>query len=397
MGTSAPIYMDYHATTPVDRAVLEAMLPYFCEKFGNAGSVTHPVGWEAQEVVDTSRKQIAQHLGASSKELIFTSGATESNNLALFGLARQKRRKGNHIVSAQTEHKAILDPLKRLTTERLGVTLLEVGKNGTSEAGRIDLGQLREAIGPDTFLVTIMAGNNEVGTLEQLAEIGKICNEKGALFHCDATQVAGKIDLDVKELGMHLLSLSAHKIYGPKGVGLLYVSRRAPVVRLEPLFYGGGHENNMRSGTLNVGGIVGLAKALELSLQKREDEERRLFQLRKRLFEGFQREIPNVILNGPSLDDPAKRLAGNLNCQFVGVEGQSLMMSMRELAVSSGSACTAANPEPSHVLRALGIADDHVRSSLRFGLGRFTTKDEVDRTIVMVAETVERLRQMSCH
>ncbi len=390
-----PVYMDNHATTRVDRRVVEAMLPYFTEVYGNSGSVSHTFGWDAQDAVDRSRESIAGAIGASAREVVFTSGATESNNLAIRGIAERPRRKGNHIVSVTTEHKAVLDPLGRLARRGYDVTFLPVEQAGSPRAGRIAAGQVAAAIRDDTALVTVMLANNEIGVLQPLAEISAVCKERGVVLHSDATQAVGKIPVDVKQLGVDLMSFSAHKIYGPKGVGALYVRRGAPAIRLEPQIDGGGQEGGRRSGTLNVPGIVGFAAALKLCIDELPDESRRLRKLRDRLYNGLRSLITDVELNGPALDDPELRLGGNLNCSFAYVDGEALMMSMRDLAVSSGSACTSANPEPSHVLRALGLNDDQTRASLRFGLGRSNTEEEVDFAIATVAEAVQRLRQMS--
>ncbi len=390
-----PVYMDNHATTRVDPRVVEAMLPYFTEVYGNSGSVSHTFGWDAQDAVDRSRESIAGAIGASAREVVFTSGATESNNLAIRGIAERPRRKGNHIVSVTTEHKAVLDPLGRLARRGYDVTFLPVEQAGSPRAGRISAGQVAAAIRDDTALVTVMLANNEIGVLQPLAEISAVCKERGVVLHSDATQAVGKIPVDVKQLGVDLMSFSAHKIYGPKGVGALYVRRGAPAIRLEPQIDGGGQEGGRRSGTLIVPGIVGFAAALKLCVDELPDESRRLRKLRDRLYKGLRSSITDVELNGPALDDAELRLGGNLNCSFAYVDGEALMMSMRDLAVSSGSACTSANPEPSHVLRALGLNDDQTRASLRFGLGRSNTEEEVDFAIATVAEAVQRLRQMS--
>ena len=391
---NTPVYMDNQATTRVDPRVLDAMLPYFSDRYGNPGSTSHVFGWDAKEAVDRARQSVAAAIGASAREIIFTSGATESNNLAIRGVAERSAHKGNHIVSVATEHKAVLDPLAKLERRGWQLTLLPVRPNGQRDAGLVDLEELAAAIRDDTILVSVMLANNEIGAIQPLEPIGRICKARGVLLHTDATQAAGKIPIDVESLGVDLLSLSAHKIYGPKGVGALYVRRRRPSVRLESQIDGGRQERGLRSGTLNVPGIVGLAKALELCIEEMPYESGRLARLRNRLFDGLCDAIEGVSLNGPALDDPAIRLAGNLNCAFAGVDGEALMMSMRDLAVSSGSACTSADPAPSHVLRALGLGDDHVRSSLRFSLGRFNTEEEVDFAIETVADTVGRLRSL---
>jgi cysteine desulfurase len=390
-----PIYLDNHATTRLDPRVLQAMLPFFDEQFGNAGSVSHVFGWDARKAVDDARQRVAQAIGATERDIVFTSGATESNNLALRGLADRTRRRGNHLVSVQTEHKSLLDPLRRLARRGFEVTLLPVEPATSPQAGWLDPQQVAAALRDDTLLVSVMLANNEIGILQPVAEIARLCREREVLVHCDATQAVGKTPVDADQLGVDLLSFSAHKIYGPKGVGGLYVRRAGGRVRLEPQIDGGGQEGGFRSGTLNVPGIVGLATALELCLATQDQENQRLSELRDRLFAGLQREVPDVHLNGPALTSPQLRLAGNLNLAFPLVDGEALMMSMRDVAVSSGSACTSANPEPSHVLRALGLNDDLVRASLRFGLGRFNTVEEIDFTIGAVAESVQRLRRLS--
>jgi cysteine desulfurase len=390
-----PVYMDDHATTRVDPRVVESMLPFFNENYGNAGSTSHCFGWDAAEAVDAARKAITTSIGCSPRELVFTSGATESNNLVLRGIAHQNRRTGGHLISVTTEHKAILDPLQRLSRRGCEVTLIDVKPAGTPDAGRVDIQQILDAMTDDTLLVSVMLANNEIGVIQQLAELGLECQTRGVLLHTDATQAVGRIPVNVEELQVDLLSFSAHKIYGPKGVGGLYVRRRSPRIKLDPQIDGGGQEGGRRSGTLNVPGIVGFAHALSLCLADIHDETKRLHTLRNELFNGLTAGIDDVVLNGPLLDDPRLRLAGNLNCSFALVDGEALMMSMRDLAVSSGSACTSANPEPSHVLRAIGLDDDQTRASLRFGLGRFTTAEEVKFAVETVAEAVLRLRRMS--
>ncbi len=402
---ATPIYMDNQATTRMDPRVVETMLPYFTEKYGNAGSVSHPFGWEAKDAVDAATMAVAKSIGASVREVVFTSGATEANNLAIRGVVERVNRKGNHIVSVATEHKAVLDPLKRLGRRDFEVTLLPVTSRESDVPGLITATQVADAIRDDTVLVSVMLANNEIGVIEPLAEIGRVCKERGVLLHCDAAQAVGKIPVDVEALQVDLLSFSGHKIYGPRGTGVLYVRRRNPSVRMEPQIVGGGQQDGRRSGTLDVPSIVGLAKALELCLEEMPAEMTRLAQLRYRLFAGLTSELSEVVLNGPALDlgqggaggevSTLQRLPGNLSASFAYVDGEALMMSMGSLAVSSGSACTSANPEPSHVLRAIGLSDDEVRSSLRFGLGRFNTEDDVDAAIGMVAEAVTRLRKMS--
>lgn len=381
-----PLYLDYHATTPVDPRVLEKMLPYFTENFGNAGSRNHSFGWKAEQAVDKAREQVAALLGASAKEILFTSGATESDNLAILGVAEMYKDKGKHIITCTTEHKAVLDPCKHLEENGYRVTWL-----GTDKNGQISLTELATAMTPDTILVTIMHGNNEIGTLQPIAEIGKLCKEKGVLFHTDATQTVGRVPINVEEMGIDLLSLSAHKVYGPKGIGGLYVRRRAPRVRLSPLMFGGGQERGMRSGTLNVPSIVGFGEACAIAQREMGTETERTKQLRDRLWAGLQKELDELYLNG----HPTERLPGNLNVSFAFVEGESLMMGIKDLAVSSGSACTSASLEPSHVLRALGVREDLAHTSIRFGIGRFTTADDVDYALKRVIAEAKRLRDMS--
>ncbi len=382
-----PVYMDNHATTPVDPRVLETMLPYFSEKFGNAASRNHSFGWEAEAAVDEAREQIARLIHASSpKEIIFTSGATESDNLALKGAAEFYKEKGNHIITCVTEHKAVLDSCKALERRGYKITYLPVDKYGF-----VDLDQLRAEITDKTILISMMAANNEIGTIHPIKEIGRVAKEKGMIFHCDATQGVGKISVDVEEMGIDLLSMSAHKIYGPKGIGVLYVRSKKPRVRLSPIVDGGGHERGMRSGTLNVPGIVGFGKACAIAQEEMHNETVRITKLRDRLKDGLFSQLDEVYLNG----HPNQRLPGNMNISFAYVEGESLLMGLKEIAVSSGSACTTATLEPSHVLRALGVREDLVHSSIRFGLGRFNTTEEVDYTIQRVVQEVTRLRAMS--
>jgi len=385
-GIKLPIYMDNHATTPMDPRVLEAMLPYFMEKFGNAASRNHPFGWVAEEAVENAREQIAKLVGATTKEIIFTSGATESDNLAIKGVAEMYREKGNHIITAVTEHKAVLDTGKRLEKYGYRVTYLPVQKDGL-----VDLEDLKRAIDDKTILVTIMAANNEIGVLQPWAEIGKICREKGVLFHTDATQAVGKVAIDVSKQNIDLMSISAHKMYGPKGVGALYVRRKNPRVQISAIIDGGGHERGMRSGTLNVPGIVGLGKACELCREGMQQESARLSGLRDRLKDRILGRLDEVYING-SMEH---RLPANLNISFAYVEGESLLMGINDVAVSSGSACTSATLEPSYVLKALGTGDDLAHSSIRFGIGRFNTEAEVDDVADRVFETVERLRELS--
>ena len=381
-----PIYMDYHATTPVDPRVIEAMMPYFTQKFGNAASRNHPFGWEAEEAVEAARKQVADLIGANAKEIIFTSGATESNNLAIKGVAEMYREKGNHVITCVTEHKAVIDTCKKLEKQGLRVTYLPVQKDG-----RIDLDDLRDAISDKTILITIMTANNEIGVIQPIAEIGAIAKEKGIIFHTDAVQAAGKVPFDVNALKVDLVSLSGHKIYGPKGVGALYVRRRNPRVLLAEQINGGGHERGMRSGTLNVPGIVGLGTAAALCKQEMSTEGERLRKLRDRLNEALHENLDEIYING-SMEH---RLPHNLNISFAYVEGESLLMGINDVAVSSGSACTSASLEPSYVLKALGAGDDLAHSSIRFGLGRWTTDEEVDYVVDKLTKVVRRLREMS--
>ncbi len=384
---NTPVYMDNHATTPMDPRVLEAMLPYFTEKFGNAASRNHSFGWEAEAAVDEARERIARLVHASSvKEIIFTSGATESDNLAIKGIAESFKEKGNHIVTCVTEHKAVLDTCKALERRGYNVTYLPV-----DQYGLVDPKQLCDAITDRTILISLMAANNEIGTIHPIKIIGRLAKEKGIIFHCDATQGVGKIPMSVEEMGIDLLSMSGHKIYGPKGIGALYVRSKKPKVRLSPIIDGGGHERGMRSGTLNVPGIVGFGKACEICQQELPKEAARLTRLRERLKEGIFSQLDEVCVNG----HPTQRLPGNMNLSFAYVEGESLLMALKEIAVSSGSACTSATLEPSYVLRALGVEEDLAHTSIRFGLGRFNTEEEVDYTIRRVVQEVSRLRDLS--
>jgi cysteine desulfurase len=386
MAIKLPIYMDYHATTPADPRVVEAMLPYFTQHFGNAASRNHPFGWEAEEAVDTARKQVADLIGANPKEIVFTSGATESNNLAIKGVAVMYREKGNHIITAVTEHKAVIDTCKGLEKQGYRVTYLQVQKDG-----RISLDDLRAAIGKDTILISIMTANNEIGVLQPIAEIGAIAKEKGVLFHTDAVQAVGKVPFNVNDLKVDLVSISAHKMYGPKGVGALYVRRRNPRVLLAAQIDGGGHERGMRSGTLNVTGIVGMGKAAELCRTEMAKDADRLRGLRDRLNDRLHKGLDEIYING-SMEH---RLPHSLNVSFAYVEGESLLMGINDVAVSSGSACTSASLEPSYVLKALGAGDDLAHSSIRFGLGRWTTQEEVDYVADKLINVVTRLREMS--
>lgn len=381
-----PIYMDYQATTPVDPRVVEAMNPYWTDIPGNAASRSHSYGWDAEEAVENARAQIASLIGADAKEIIFTSGATESNNTAIKGLARfMKSDEKNHIITVATEHKCVLDTCRYLEQEGFKVTFLPVQPNGL-----IDLNVLKDAITDKTIMVSVMHANNEIGVIQDISSIGALCKEKGVRFHTDCAQSFGKLPIDVNEMNIDMLSISGHKIYGPKGVGALYV-RRKPRVRIQPLIHGGGHERGMRSGTLAVPLIVGLGKAAEIAADEMEAEAERLTKLRNKMLNEIQARVPDVYLNG----DEQHRLPGNLNISFAYVEGESLLMAITDLAVSSGSACTSASLEPSYVLRALGKSDELAHSSIRFGLGRFTTEEEVDTAIELVCSKVEKLREMS--
>ena len=385
-GIKLPIYMDNHATTPVDPRVLEAMLPYFTEKFGNAASRNHSYGWAAEEAVEIARERIAKLIGATAKEIVFTSGATESDNLAIKGVAEMYREKGKHIITAVTEHKAVLDTCKHLEKYGYRVTYLPVQKSGL-----IDLDDLKRAMDNQTILVTIMSANNEIGVLQPVAEIGQICRDRGVLFHSDATQSVGKVPVDVNKQCIDLMSISAHKMYGPKGVGALYVRRKNPRVQLSPIIDGGGHERGMRSGTLNIPGIAGLGKSCAIASEEMLKESCHIAGLRNRLRDKIAGRLDEIYVNG-SMD---QRLPGNLNISFAYVEGESLLMGINDVAVSSGSACTSATLEPSYVLKALGTGDELAHSSIRFGIGRFNTEAEIDYVADRVCETVERLRELS--
>jgi cysteine desulfurase len=381
-----PIYMDNHATTPVDPRVFEAMRPYFVEVFGNAASRNHSFGWQAEEAVEKARKQVADLIGATAKEIVFTSGATESNNLALKGVAQMYAEKGNHIITAATEHKAVLDTCKRLEKDGARITYLAVQQNGL-----VDLDQLRDSITDKTILVSIMYANNEIGVVQNIKELGKIAKERGVLVHTDATQAVGKIPVNVIADNIDLASISAHKMYGPKGVGALYVRRRSPRVQLTAQMDGGGHERGMRSGTLNVTGIVGLGEAAGIAKAEMPEESKRMAHLRDKLKDRLIANLDEVYING-TMDS---RLPNNLNISFAYVEGESLLMGINEIAVSSGSACTSATLEPSYVLKALGAGDDLAHSSIRFGLGRFNTEAEVDYVAAKVIDVVKKLRELS--
>ena len=380
------IYMDNHATTPVDPRVLEAMLPYFTEKFGNAASRNHAYGWDAEEGVEHARRQVADAIGANPKEIVFTSGATESDNIAVKGACWMLGKKGKHIITLPTEHKAVLDSCKRMEREGFETTYVPVGPDGL-----VDVNDIREAIREDTILISVMLANNEIGVIQPIREIGALAREHGIYFHCDAVQGVGKIPIDVNDLNVDIMAISGHKLYGPKGIGALYVRRRNPRVRLAPVIDGGGHERGLRSGTLDVPSIVGLGAAIELATKEMAEEGARMLDLRERLRKGIMDRVDEVKLNGSY----EHRLPGNLNLSFAYVEGESLMMGLEGIAVSSGSACTSASLEPSYVLRALGVQDDLAHSSIRFGLGRFNTVEEVDYVADRVVETVNRLREMS--
>ena len=385
-GVTLPIYMDNHATSPLDPRVLEAMLPYFSQKFGNAASRNHSFGWDAEQAVENAREQIARLIGASAKEIIFTSGATESDNLAIKGIAEMYKERGNHIITQVTEHKAILDTCKRLEKYGYRVTYLPVKADGL-----IDIEDLKRAMDDKTILVSIMFANNEIGVIQPVAEIGKLCHEKGVIFHTDGVQALGKVPVDVNAMNIDVMSLTAHKLYGPKGVGALYVRRRNPRVQISAQIDGGGHERGMRSGTLNVPGIVGFGKACEIAGAEMAEEAARLTAMRDYLRDKLDSALDYVEVNGSW----EHRLPGNLNMSFVYVEGESLLMGINDVAVSSGSACTSATLEPSYVLKALGLGDDVAHSSIRFGLGRFNTQAEVDYVADKVIGIVKKLRELS--
>jgi len=380
-----PIYLDYQATTPMDPRVLEAMMPYFTHKFGNSGSRSHAYGWEAEEGTERARAQVAKLIGADEKEVIFTSGATESNNLAIRGVAEFYKDRKNHIITTVTEHKCVLDTCRHLEQQGFEVTYLPVKQDGL-----LDLDVLRAAITDKTVLVSVMAVNNEIGVIQPLAEIGRICRENKVFFHTDAAQAAGKIPLDVEALNIDLMSISGHKIYGPKGIGALYV-RRKPRVRLVPIIVGGGQERGFRSGTLPTPLCVGLGEAAEICMKEMESEAKRLKKLQERMLDGLRSRLTDIVVNG----DLEHRIPGNLNISFAYVEGESLMMGIKNLAVSSGSACTSASLEPSYVLRALGVEEEMAHTSLRIGLGRFTTEHEIDTAVDELVRHVNKLREMS--
>ncbi|MBL0333464.1 MAG: IscS subfamily cysteine desulfurase [Chlorobiota bacterium] len=386
-----PIYLDNNATTQVDKRVLDEMIPYFCEIYGNASSRNHDFGWHAESAVENSRSIISNSIGAESKEIVFTSGATESNNLAIKGVAEMYSTKGDHIITATTEHKAVIDTCKSLERKGVRVTYLPVSKEGF-----IDLQALKDACTDKTLLVSIMHANNEIGTIQDIKSIGAICREKGILLHTDATQSVGKIPFNVDDLNIDLASFTAHKMYGPKGVGALYVRKKKPRVRLASQIDGGGHERGMRSGTLNVPGIVGFGKALEIAINEMDQDTNHVIGLRKKLWDGINAKLDEIYINGPHpVIDSTRRLPGNLNISFAYVEGEGMMMGIKEIAVSSGSACTSATLEPSYVLKALGVGEDLAHSSIRFGLGRFTTEEEIDYTLDKLIGAVSHLRDMS--
>lgn len=386
MALRFPIYLDNHATTPLDPRVLDAMLPYFTEKFGNSASRQHQFGWEAEAAVELARKQVAGLINANPKEIIFTSGATESINLALKGIAFAYSEKGKHIITTQIEHKATLDTCKRLEKFGFKVDYVPVDRYGL-----VDPDEIKKRITPETILVSVIFANNEIGTIEPIEEIGKICSEFGVLFHSDAAQALGKIPIDVQKLGIDLMSMSAHKLYGPKGVGALFIKKKTPKIKIIPIIDGGGHEGGLRSGTLNVPGIVGFGKACEIAGLEMSEESERIKKLRDKLQDGIMGSLEDVYLNG----HPTQRLPNNLNLSFDGVESEAILMGMKEIAVSTGSACSSASVEKSHVLKAIGLSDDLIAGAIRFGLGRFNTEEEIDYTINRVVEVVKHLRKIS--
>ncbi len=408
------IYLDNDPTTRVDSQVVDTMLPFFDQNYGNAGSVIHAFGTQAKGAVERSRSAIAEHFGAQSREIVFTSGATESNNLAIRGIAERLKNRGNHIVSVETEHKAILEPLDSLQRQGVTTTLLNVAHHASPIPGVLSADQVAEAITDQTILVSVMMANNETGVIQPIKEIGQVCRERGVLLHCDATQAVGRMAIDVNELNIDLMSFSSHKIYGPMGVGALYIRCANPRVRLVAQIDGGGQEGRRRSGTLNVPGIVGFAKAIQLCIEELPTEILRLTKLRNRLFEGLKSAHPTMFLNGPKLElipgeesgpsgdstdenvhlDQQIRLAGNLNCCFPEYDGESVMLKAPAVAFSSGSACSASSPEPSHVLRAMGLNEANVRSSLRFGLGRFNTSEDIDLAISAITSATKNLAKM---
>lgn len=385
MTLKLPVYLDYSATTPVDPRVAEKMIPYLCEKFGNPASRSHAYGWEAEKAVEEARAEVARYINADPREIVWTSGATEADNLAIKGVAHFYKDKGKHLITVKTEHKAVLDSMRHLETEGFEVTYMDVEENGL-----LDLAKLEAAIRPDTTLVSVMAVNNEIGVIQDIAAIGEMCRRHGVLYHCDATQAVGKMDLDTEKLKIDLMSLSGHKVYGPKGIGTLYV-RRKPRVRIEPQIHGGGHERGMRSGTLPTHQIVGMGEAYRLARLEQAEEIKRIAALRDRLKDGIEKNIPEIVING----DMEHRVCSNLNVSFNFIEGESLMMAVKDLAVSSGSACTSASLEPSYVLKSLGRSDELAHSSIRFTLGRFTTEEEIDFAVKLLTEKVAKLRELS--
>lgn len=385
MTLKLPVYLDYSATTPVDPRVAEKMIPYLCEKFGNPASRSHAYGWEAEKAVEEARAEVARYINADPREIVWTSGATEADNLAIKGVAHFYKDKGKHLITVKTEHKAVLDSMRHLETEGFEVTYMDVEENGL-----LDLAKLEAAIRPDTTLVSVMAVNNEIGVIQDIAAIGEMCRRHGVLYHCDATQAVGKMDLDTEKLKIDLMSLSGHKVYGPKGIGALYV-RRKPRVRIEPQIHGGGHERGMRSGTLPTHQIVGMGEAYRLARLEQVEEIKRIAALRNRLKDGIEKNIPEIVING----DMEHRVCSNLNVSFNFIEGESLMMAVKDLAVSSGSACTSASLEPSYVLKSLGRSDELAHSSIRFTLGRFTTEEEIDFAVKLLTEKVAKLRKLS--
>ena len=385
MTLKLPVYLDYSATTPVDPRVAEKMIPYLCEKFGNPASRSHAYGWEAEKAVEEARAEVARYINADPREIVWTSGATEADNLAIKGVAHFYKDKGKHLITVKTEHKAVLDSMRHLETEGFEVTYMDVEENGL-----LDLAKLEAAIRPDTTLVSVMAVNNEIGVIQDIAAIGEMCRRHGVLYHCDATQAVGKMDLDTEKLKIDLMSLSGHKVYGPKGIGALYV-RRKPRVRIEPQIHGGGHERGMRSGTLPTHQIVGMGEAYRLARLEQAEEIKRIAALRDRLKDGIEKNIPEIVING----DIEHRVCSNLNVSFNFIEGESLMMAVKDLAVSSGSACTSASLEPSYVLKSLGRSDELAHSSIRFTLGRFTTEEEIDFAVKLLTEKVAKLRELS--
>lgn len=385
MTLKLPVYLDYSATTPVDPRVAEKMIPYLCEKFGNPASRSHAYGWEAEKAVEEARAEVARYINADPREIVWTSGATEADNLAIKGVAHFYKDKGKHLITVKTEHKAVLDSMRHLETEGFEVTYMDVEENGL-----LDLAKLEAAIRPDTTLVSVMAVNNEIGVIQDSAAIGEMCRRHGVLYHCDATQAVGKMDLDTEKLKIDLMSLSGHKVYGPKGIGALYV-RRKPRVRIEPQIHGGGHERGMRSGTLPTHQIVGMGEAYRLARLEQAEEIKRIAALRDRLKDGIEKNIPEIVING----DMEHRVCSNLNVSFNFIEGESLMMAVKDLAVSSGSACTSASLEPSYVLKSLGRSDELAHSSIRFTLGRFTTEEEIDFAVKLLTEKVAKLRELS--